>query len=321
MRCLALAEELANAGNSIAFAVRKGTRETAPRLASSGFEIFEITCGAEVEPQALKHLAPHGCKILVVDHYDRDARFERACREWARSIVVFDDQTGREHDCDVLLDSGASDPRVYTGLVPAEARILSGTKYALLGRTFVARREASLARRDGRPVRNILVSFGSTDPSNATSIAIAALAGSVENAITVVALSSASPHRQEVESNVGERVQLVLDHPDMASLMTDADIALGAGGVTAFERAGLGLPSIIVTTMENQEGIAATIANSGAAVLLGPQSQTTRPALAQAVRALTADSDRRLAMSASAARLVDGLGARRVAQTVMERAA
>ncbi len=126
MRCLALAEELANADHSIVFAVRKGTRETAPRLTSSGFEIFELTCGAEAEPQALKHLAPHGCKVLVVDHYGRDVHFERSCREWALSIVVFDDRTGREHDCDVLLNSGAADPGVYAGLVTAQTHVLTG---------------------------------------------------------------------------------------------------------------------------------------------------------------------------------------------------
>ena len=84
------------------------------------------------------------------------------------TILVFDDATGRDHDCDMIVDAAASNEECYAGYVPARARVLTGPAYALVRRSFVTHRATALARRDGRPVQEILVSCGATDPGNAT---------------------------------------------------------------------------------------------------------------------------------------------------------
>ena len=42
--------------------------------------------------------------------------------------------------------------------------------------------------------------------------------------------------------------------PNLAKLMVNSDIAIGAGGVTTLERMCVGLPSIVISIAENQEG-------------------------------------------------------------------
>src|SRR5690606_9347581 len=101
MRCLALASAFSEGGWRIGFAVSAGTKKSLPALVRGGHEIAILPDDEADEPAALARQWPDGADILVVDHYGRDAAFERACRPWARRVVVIDDLADRRHDADV----------------------------------------------------------------------------------------------------------------------------------------------------------------------------------------------------------------------------
>ena len=113
MRCLALAEALAEAGWRIIFAVGPETTATLPVLATSEFVVLTVSCAQEREPDFIKQHIDGDSALLVVDHYGRDVAFEQACRAWAQRILVFDDGTGRDHECDLLVDAAAQSARDY----------------------------------------------------------------------------------------------------------------------------------------------------------------------------------------------------------------
>lgn len=309
-RCLALAEALAETGWCAEFSVARGTISMVPALAVGDFAVHELSSDKD-EPAALRDYCPDGVDLFVVDHYQRDIQFEEACRGWAHQILVMDDATGRRHDCDILVDAAVSDRSAYEGGVPAQARLLLGPAYALVRRSFIEHRPRTLARRDGRAVNNILVSFGATDPSNVTSIALDALAGFAEHQSITIALSSRAPHLEGIRGKLCGRMRLVLD-ADMAALMTEADIGIGAAGASAFERAVLGLPSIIVTLSDNQRGIATMLTEAGAAIDAGRINKTLASRLGQITRTLIGDSGARVRMTEAATALVDGRGAQRL---------
>lgn len=282
-----------------------------PAIAAGSFSVHELAGAAADEPAALRDYCPDGIDLLVVDHYQRDIHFEEACRGWARQILVLDDATGRQHDCDFLVDAAAGDRAIYAGAVPAQARLLLGPDYALMRRAFIAKRAEALRRHDGRPVEKILISFGATDPWNVTPVALDAL-GSVSDDISItIALSSQAPHLDDVRRKLRGRMQLAVD-ADTAALMTEADLAIGAAGASAFERAALRLPSIVVTLADNQCGIASALAGAGAAIDAGRPDATLAARLGLLVRTLIANSAARMHMSVAAASLVDGRGGQRV---------
>jgi UDP-2,4-diacetamido-2,4,6-trideoxy-beta-L-altropyranose hydrolase len=313
-RCLALAEALLETGWRVALAVGPETAATAPGLAGE-FELQELNGREATEAADLGDRFPGGVDLLVVDHYQRDARFERACRAWARRILVLDDATGRSHDCDLLLDAAAPDAIAYKGLIPTHARALVGPSFALMRRAFVTKREAALKRRDGRPVGAILVSFGATDPSNATPVALAALERFADDISITVAMSARAPHVDDVRRRLRGRTQLALD-ADMAQLMTDADLAIGAGGASSYERAVLGLPTIIAMSADNQRNVCASLIDAGAAMDGGEFDHGLALRLAGLISALLADPAARIRMAENAAGLVDGRGSRRLLMAI-----
>ena len=315
-RCLALAEALTEVGWRVSFIVGQETNSTVPALVTSGYKI-RVLDNADHDLEAFREEACGDAELLVVDHYERDVVFERACRPFVRHILVLDDATGRDHDCDLLVDAAATNPALYVGHIPVLAYALTGPAYALMRRAFVAKREAALRRRDGCPVNEILLSFGATDPWNATSLALAGI-DRFANVISItVAMSSRAPHLDEVRRKLHGRIRLSLD-ADMADLMTNADLAIGAAGVSAYERAVLGLPSIMVMTADNQRDLFKLMIDVGAATDGGAIDRGLKVRLGRLVTALLEDCTTRICMAEKASGFCDGQGARRIVQILVD---
>jgi UDP-2,4-diacetamido-2,4,6-trideoxy-beta-L-altropyranose hydrolase len=314
MRCLALAAAFAARGRETLFIVSPETTACAPALARSRHRV--IHAGPRLE-ELPRQIATLGVDVLVIDHLETTAAVERGCRAHARCLLVVDDMADRDHDCDALMNSGAGvDAKAYAGRVARECRLLLGPAFAALTVAFLERRAESLARRTaGADVRRVLVSFGATDPANATSLALAALRGRPDTEVDV-ALSAQAPHLGAVRAACDGVATLHLDSDAMAELATRADLALGACGNSAWERACLGLPTIAMTISDNQRAIAAALAAAGAAEILGPSDACTPHQIAHAVDRLVGDSGARRRMSAAAAALCDGRGATRVAEAL-----
>jgi UDP-2,4-diacetamido-2,4,6-trideoxy-beta-L-altropyranose hydrolase len=312
-RCLVLAEALARDGWSVTFACRAGTKEAVPSLAQSGYACCLVPEDGN-SAVSLQGLVAGGCDFLVVDHYGLDARFERACRPWAKTILVIDDLSDRSHDCDILLDQTpgrqASD---YAGLVPGHCAILAGSQFALLDPRFRRARERLGAPSD--QVRRVLVGFGGTDPAGATVRVLEALAvaklGTAVDVVLGIANDDMGRIRQ-LAAQLDPPAAVHVSVDDMASMIARADMAIGAGGVSALERCCLGVPSITITIADNQRKLADELARSGATENLGPVSELSTRNIAEAVSHLASDSEWRRKMRAAALAVADGLGAARV---------
>jgi UDP-2,4-diacetamido-2,4,6-trideoxy-beta-L-altropyranose hydrolase len=255
-----------------------------------------------------------------VDHYALDAEWETAMRVCAKQVMAIDDLADRKHDCDVLLDQNYySDLESrYTNLVPKHCKQLLGPKYALLRQEFApARRERKI--RDGK-VERIFLFFGGSDLANETGKAIRAIRSLGRESLAVdVVVGEANPHYAEVASLCAELpgVTLYRQVGNIAELMASADLAIGAGGSTTWERCALGLPSIVVSLAENQVAIAEGVHQMGAQIYLGASGEVTPVVIADQIEQLLRNPQMLVSMSEKAQQLVDPDGARRVCDVLM----
>ena len=102
----------------------------------------------------------------------------------------------------------------------------------------------------------------------------------------------------------------------MADLMTNTDAAIGAPGASTYERAVLGLPSVLVTIADNQRGIARLMEEAGAAVDGGALDDRFALRLRRVVERLLADGGARTRLAQAASALVDGRGATMILKAV-----
>ena len=161
--------------------------------------------------------------------------------------------------------------------------------------------------------------MGATDPSDATSCVLMALAASGIDAHIDVVLGAGAPHLQSVAKGIGGRMKLHINPPDLPALTAKADLAIGAAGSSSFERAALGLPAVLIQLAENQRFIVAGFARAGAAESLPASLLEDAAALGARIAALAADGARLAAMSRAAASLTDGRGACRLLAAIAER--
>jgi UDP-2,4-diacetamido-2,4,6-trideoxy-beta-L-altropyranose hydrolase len=319
-RCLALGEALVDAGWRSVFAFRPRTLETVPALASSAHRLFELDGADAREAGFLSSNIGSGCDLLVVDHYGRGRVFEKDCRAFAARIMAIEDRPGRDHDCDLLLDpTPGRGAAAYQRLVPAGCKLLLGPSYALLRGQFAQGREAALARRARSDTpKRIFVSLGMTDPRNLTAAVLQGIAECGTGLAVDLVIGSATPHLAALRRLIGALkldAHVHVDADNIAALMAEADLAVGAAGSSSFERCCLGLPSLIVVAADNQRDIAATLTEAGAAAEVGLDDLAG--AVAKGVKRLCADSQARMAMAEAAAKLCDGRGAERVASALL----
>lgn len=317
-RCLSLARQLAALGWRCRFAVGAATPVTVPALSRAGLDVVPLPPDAAAEMRAL---AAMRADLLVLDHYGRDAGFERRCRSAFGRILVLDDGPTRPHDCDLLLDPTPGRTAAdYAGLVPRPAELLCGPAFALLRPAFAERRPAALARRR-EAVRRVLVAVGGTDAGGATALAVAAARQALPDARIDVVAGGAAPGLADIRrATAAAGGTLHVDTEAVADLMAAADLAIGAPGGASWERCALGLPALLFTVAANQRDNAAALAAAGAAVDLGPPTGWTVARLADRIAAFASDPAGLQRMSAAAAALTDGRGALRVAMAVAGRA-
>jgi RimJ/RimL family protein N-acetyltransferase len=104
---------------------------------------------------------------------------------------------------------------------------------------------------------------------------------------------------------------------NMAQLMAQADLSLGAGGTTTWERCCLGLPSLVASVAENQRELTETLARHGAIVDMGWGERITAARIAYFLRSCLENPSFVAEMSRLSAALVDGLGSSRVADAML----
>lgn len=322
MRCLTLARALADEGWRCGFVRRNDTLAQMPLPGPADFDFLALDAIGN-EHDALRRRWPDGADIMIVDHYGLNADFEHGCRGWAGRILAIDDLADRPHDADILLDqTSGRRAQDYDGLVPAHCRLLLGADYALLRPEFAALRDQALARRrSAAPVRRIMIAVGSTDPINSSAAALDAVVLSGLAVEVDVILSSGAPHLDRVRAQSDGLPLTVRVHADvgaakLAELMDQADIAIGSGGITSWERCCLGLPSLVVCSAENQRLVIANLAREGAVQLLGDATVVDADRLAEALRNMAKDDEARRDMSLKASRICDGLGAERVVRAL-----
>ncbi len=301
MRCLTLAGRLRQRGDDVAFVMRELPGNLIAFTEAKGFRVCRLplherdasltdyaawlTVPQEVDAaETLATLGEGHVDLLVVDSYALDATWERRLRIVSKNIFVIDDLANRVHDCDVLLDQNVycDAAHRYDGLVPDSCDVRIGVQYALLREEFFEVRR-HLRKRDGSLWR-VLVFYGGSDLTRETEKAVHALLAVPELSLTAdVVVGSSNAHIDEVRALCDRHANLHLhvQAQNMAELMAAADLALGAGGTTTWERCYLGLPTLVTAVAENQLLDAEVCAGRGLIRYLGYWREVTEERLVE----------------------------------------
>ena len=299
MRCLTLALGLSEKGARISFLCREYDGNLIDLIRSHGFLVHVLPlCSqggyGEKDPLDPLHAAWLGCNWqvdvqhchdvlndpvdwIIIDHYALDYRWENAMRDKCQKMMCIDDLADRVHACDILLDQNLGRTEDdYLQLVSAGTKLLLGPQYALLRNEFADWRDASLKRRIQPQLRHLLVTMGGVDRDNVTEEILKTIYRSqlIDLERITVILGPHAPWLDNVRKlalKMSTSVKLLSSVNNMAKLMAQCDLAIGAGGTTTWERCSLGVPTILISLAENQKYISREVGKAGAAILCDVQ--------------------------------------------------
>lgn len=344
MRCLTLADALRDHGAQCHFLCRSHVGHSMERVDRAGHAVHPLHATGDTSadtPSLSEHAGWLGvdwrtdaeeCRDvldairpdwLVVDHYGLDADWETLVRPMSRRLAVIDDLADRPHDCDLLLDQTLGRaPEAYRPLVPERCIVLTGACYALLRPRFPELREASLARRTRhRTPFHVVITMGGVDHLNATGRVLQALhrcSLPADCRVTVV-MGASAPWLESVREQartLPRPTRVLVDVADMAQLLADTDLSIGAAGSTSWERCCLGVPTLMLVLAENQRDTAAALKAAGAAVVVNGSEQTPAD-IASALEDVLRE-DRLRSMSQAASHVTDGRGAARLVRHLLD---
>lgn len=274
--------------------------------------------------EAIRHSELGPIDWLVVDHYGIDHTWEKIMYDYIDStqgsppkVLVIDDLANREHYADMLVDSnrqGSDAKELYAKLVSPQCRILLGPTYAPIDQLYGQLQPVAPVR---NRIQRVLVFFGGVDHANFTAKILMVLKEpDFENLSVDIVLGPKAPHYAMIAEIVRccPRMQLYSGLGSMAGLILRADLAIGAAGISSWERAALALPSIVMAVADNQQESMKTLIESDAAV--GIDLRTARDPDAQVsklLRRFKAVPELLPRLSEGAMQLGDGRGCTRLA--------
>lgn len=324
MRCIALASALGDAGHTATFLCRPLRGNAMALIRDRGFSAYEINADdMQRDAEETVELAYRvGAKTILVDlshadtldHRDQFIAFLHSLTKAGLSVAVIE---GMNDEC-ISLDMPLSVAAVivpYLGAGKLDYKLDPGGRLFAGEKYFPLRKEFHCVERPARlpldRATRILVSIGGGNVASFSRNVIEALAKLECSNLTVKVLGNVD--------GIGDLtfpVEIIPYAQDMPELIAWADCAVIGSGLTRYETAYLGTPSIIFSLNAEHARMAQDFADLEAAVVGGIFSEISPALMAASIRSLLDDKALRARMAAIGPALIDGKGAARLAAAI-----
>ena len=321
VRCLNLAQEFVKRNNEVVFVCSELMISHAKLLKEMGCKLVTIPASKyEIEDASnfLATLTSFQPQIVVVDSYALRINWEFKVKAYAKTLVVIADIPGEGHYCDFLIDQNLTERTEDTWKVSApNARLLIGPRYALLNSRIIGWRNLWNPKLPDKS--RIVVYFGGTDAVNILTKTVNALESITSQSEPAVVVA---PKEQWLR--VLKRLNRQVDwckhqepNESFIELLSEATLAIGAGGVTVWERMYLGINQVLISIAKNQEYSCSELGKRNLATYVGSHDVVTKGAIERAVNQSIADVSNLSKQALEGQILIDGIGSARVVECIL----
>lgn len=331
MRCLAVAERIRERESDVVFAV--ADQESNRLLAEKEYKTVILDSdytNMSMERDKIRELIrSYSPTAFLVDSYFADRDYFQMLREIFPDgkIIAFDDLHSDIFPVDLLIHYGIGGERRKEQYIKDYREAGADVPKLLLGESFAPLRHEFLGipgRKIQSEVKNVLVLTGGSDVSHTTVQMLEYLAKNQDFSKIRFhfVVGKLNPDKERIHK-ISESVLNAVIHTDvknMRSLMEDADLAVSAGGTTLMEICACGTPLITFVCADNQiEGVADVVKKTNA-VFAG--DARNNPDLINdifsAILLLGANENLRREISRKEQETIDGKGADRIADEIMQ---
>lgn len=322
MRCSSIAEVLIEQGCNVIFGALND--EVAALATLLGFESTLLgvdSLSSREEADHIKRSAlQHENQVIMVDSYEVCQAFFQELQSDQYRVAYIDDLflynagflgSPKPYAVDILVNYGfgAHEDSYSSTYSSSDTDLLIGPSFAPVRPAFAFADYAVQCK-----ANRVLLTSGSTNPNHALEkmmLACKELGGDIE--INVVVGRNGS---LDIDCGTLERCVVHEGVSDLSSLMKQADIVVSSAGSTLYELACVGVPTIALPVVDNQlsnaRGFFRHDLGYGCSCLDWDSDE-----LGALLRSMADDFETRKRFSARMRRIVDGMGAVRIANTLI----
>jgi len=255
-----------------------------------------------------------GARAVVVDSYSHPASYVTSLKLNGNRLVVLDDLANEFLPVDLVVNGTAGAEDLPYAADPSIAYLL-GCPYILLRPEF-----ENVVQRSYDAVRRVLVTLGGSDAFDLTPRVVEWVRSVFPDVDIDVVVGPLSLNRTEIQAAASRLEKVHLHHePDMGRLMRACDVAVSGGGQTTYELAATGTPTVAIRVAPNQTLNLKGLSSARTLLWAGDAGDANlREQVTQALKMLAASQSLRREMGTNGRRLVDGRGAVRVAEKIVE---
>ena len=323
MRCLSIAVALKARGQAVCFVA--ADENTGDFLKGQGQEYIVLgskyNCLEDETELLIDLLKKKKPTWLLIDSYFATEQYMLQLRPYVRTAYL-DEFAKFPYPVNMIINYNIySDSLPYGEMPFREAPIcLLGTAYAPIRTQFTTVKYCVR-----QTAENVLLTTGGSDKFNLTEVILKEVlermvSGKLHYHVVSGALNSNYPALAALAGKY-ENVHLYQNIADMAGLMQKCDIAIAAGGTTMYELSAVGVPTICFAFVDNQEYITKTFCQKGYAAYGGiywEEKDCFSVNIADSLEELVEREDLRQCYSEKMRKLVDGMGAGRIADELMQ---
>src|SRR4030042_151070 len=327
MRCLALAQGLEKRRTRSIFITREYGNKIKDLIQRYKYDVETIpgdSNWADDLSLTLNITDRYGIKTVVTDlshagalaHQSEYAMYLQGIKDKSKFLVTIDDLNEMSFPSDIIINPnyGAENRNYPSG---SKTKFLLGPAYFIFRQEFIA--AAGVNREIKKDAVNVLVAMSGSDPLDLTGKVVGALAKSGKTTglhLRIVLGIDYTESRKRKLSNSLKNYRGTYDFikgsDKLAELMLWSDMVITGAGLTKYEAAVTGTPSIIIPQYDYLVKLAEEFAKSGATINLGLGDKIKEESIAEAVADLLSDVSRGTERSRMGRAVVDGKGVERV---------
>ncbi|MCI8447427.1 MAG: UDP-2,4-diacetamido-2,4,6-trideoxy-beta-L-altropyranose hydrolase [Eubacterium sp.] len=325
MRCLSIADALRNAGKKICFITfESNTKILAEQRGFPSIVLDSSWNQLEQEipliRQLLKITGTQEQAVLVDSYFVTEAYMTELGQ--LAKVIYIDDLCAGHLTCDLLINYSLYAQDMPYSQFYTDTKLLLGCRYVPLRDSFWHIEPKKTAGR----ADDILVLTGGSDTVHFALNFVKAVLEKQRQCLTGrrfhIVCGFYNPDRLKIEKLCQNADNLVLyqNISNLREIMCRADIAVSAGGFTLYELCACGTPVITYASADNQMNNIQKFSASGLMQYSGDarRADYSYPELLEKIEALSADLVQRQQVSYKMQQIVDGGGAGRIAEIVLE---
>ncbi len=311
VRARSLCAELENRGVRIILLTR-ASQQLAESIFSEDANIEYIPPDVDVNQFIAMMRERYRTPILIQDVRDTDSASIQFLQTLGMMIIHFDDLGTGGKLVDILIDANIPAEKASESVMPV---CFFGGKYMVLDSSI--EKFNTHVKPIPQQISKILISFGGSDPRNLTPWVLAIMSKKYPNYDITVVTGQGYSDPKSISMLCSQYGFTHLHNiTNMSEELYTSDMAIISGGVTLYEAAACGTPSIVLPQVKHQYQIAKLFEQQGVCICPLNYTEQTEDVLTITIGKVMQDQRVRQAMSNNGKILVDGKGTKRICDII-----